>query len=474
MLSQRVTALRFVRGPLGGVLSAWLLASTAGWAFSVALAVYAFDRSGAGAVGLVTAVRLLPAVLTAPVSGTLIDRLGRNAVVAGACALEAVAIATSAAIIAADGALWAIIVLAAASSAAATAPRPALEAMMPALAKNPDELVRATAAWSALDNGGFLIGGGAGGAAIALLGAGTVTAIAGGLFGLAAVLALRLPRLEAIAADEQEDDQGGLGDALAGVRALRHTPLLRTAFILLAGLLLIEGTTGVQLVVLAVGHLGMGNGGPGVLYVCWGLGGVLGSAALLALVRRRGYGLALLVGALGFAIAIGVSGADGVPLAVVTMLPAGIGFALIEAAVMAVVPRLADDAMAGRVYALSEALYASAGGAGALIAPLLIRALGVSGSLAAAGAAFAALAIVVAGQLARLDGVTVVAVLRFEDLPIGSTASRRAVVRWSDGTESEAVRFYADEVILLRRVIMGTLGLCPLGLRSPAGSVIGV
>jgi hypothetical protein len=33
---------------------------------------------------------------------------------------------------------------------------------------------------------------------------------------------------------------------------------------------------------------------------------------------------------------------------------------------------------------------------------------------------------------------TVEEVLRFEDLPVGSLASRRAVVRWSDGSEGEA------------------------------------
>ena len=42
---------------------------------------------------------------------------------------------------------------------------------------------------------------------------------------------------------------------------------------------------------------------------------------------------------------------------------------------------------------------------------------------------------------------TVVEVLRFEDLPLRSLASRRAVVRWSDGSEGEAVRFYADEIL---------------------------
>ena len=44
--------------------------------------------------------------------------------------------------------------------------------------------------------------------------------------------------------------------------------------------------------------------------------------------------------------------------------------------------------------------------------------------------------------------VVVEEVLRFEDLPVGSMASRRAVVRWSDGTESEALRWYAEEVLV--------------------------
>jgi hypothetical protein len=38
-------------------------------------------------------------------------------------------------------------------------------------------------------------------------------------------------------------------------------------------------------------------------------------------------------------------------------------------------------------------------------------------------------------------------VLRFEDLPLGSLASRHALVRWSDGTEGEALRRYRDEVL---------------------------
>jgi hypothetical protein len=46
-------------------------------------------------------------------------------------------------------------------------------------------------------------------------------------------------------------------------------------------------------------------------------------------------------------------------------------------------------------------------------------------------------------------------VLRFEDLPIGSLGTRRAVVRWSDGTEGEGLKWYADEVMVCEGDLIG-------------------
>ena len=39
-------------------------------------------------------------------------------------------------------------------------------------------------------------------------------------------------------------------------------------------------------------------------------------------------------------------------------------------------------------------------------------------------------------------------VLRFEDLPLGSAGTRRAVVRWSDGTEDAPMTWYGDEILV--------------------------
>jgi hypothetical protein len=62
----------------------------------------------------------------------------------------------------------------------------------------------------------------------------------------------------------------------------------------------------------------------------------------------------------------------------------------------------------------------------------------------------------------RLDEVsardadpTVTEVVRFEDLPLGSRGSRRAVVRWSDGSEGEALSWYADEILICEGDLIG-------------------
>ena len=46
-------------------------------------------------------------------------------------------------------------------------------------------------------------------------------------------------------------------------------------------------------------------------------------------------------------------------------------------------------------------------------------------------------------------------ILRFEDLPPGSRGTRRAIARWSDGSESEALTWYADEILICEGDLVG-------------------
>ena len=46
-------------------------------------------------------------------------------------------------------------------------------------------------------------------------------------------------------------------------------------------------------------------------------------------------------------------------------------------------------------------------------------------------------------------------VIAVEQLPIGASGSRRALVRWSDGTSGEALRWWDDEVLFSEGDLLG-------------------
>ena len=61
--------------------------------------------------------------------------------------------------------------------------------------------------------------------------------------------------------------------------------------------------------------------------------------------------------------------------------------------------------------------------------------------------------------------------------PLGSAGSRRAIVRWSDGSESEALTFYADEILFCEGDLLGKtqsqIHVAPLPTRPRLAPVLG-
>lgn len=49
----------------------------------------------------------------------------------------------------------------------------------------------------------------------------------------------------------------------------------------------------------------------------------------------------------------------------------------------------------------------------------------------------------------------VLEVVSIETLPLGATGSRRAIVKWSDGSVGEALRWYDDEVLFSEGDLIG-------------------
>ena len=265
----------------------WLLSSVGGWAFMVALSLYAFDRGGAAAVGLAAAARMIPAGLAAPFAGLLADRRGRRDVLVASTLARALTAALVALCAAADASLLAILPLAALFTAVSTAHRPAQAALLPALARSPRELAGGNAVTSAADNAGFLVG---------ALAAGITVGIASpeaAFAGIAAAFALATLALARLAADPVPEHRRpdaasrAVRELLLGARTLLASPSLRLVGGTITALAVCEGAIDVLVVVTALSVLDLGDSGVGVLNSAWGVGGVLGGAAALQLFAAR-------------------------------------------------------------------------------------------------------------------------------------------------------------------------------------------
>src|SRR4051794_582490 len=134
---------------------AWGAAIAAEWAHFVALGVFAYEQGGTTAVGVAGLVRLLPAAAVAPFAASLGDRFRRERFLLVLTLIGAGALAASAA---AANSRVLVFAFAAVVGLASTLIRPALQALLPSLARTPEELIASNGATSTIESVGTLVG----------------------------------------------------------------------------------------------------------------------------------------------------------------------------------------------------------------------------------------------------------------------------------------------------------------------------
>ena len=379
------------------------------WAFTVVLAIAAYQAGGTGAVTLAVIARVLPGAIAGPGTALLADRRSRRAVLlvltgGGAGLLAALVVA------AALGAGLAIILLLAAGfSVLASGQQPAQAALLPSLARNPRELAVANSLRQGAANAAYFVGALAGGGAAAGLSvaagfAVALVAAAGALLALAAMSADAVPAHRAPRAGASL-----AGELLLGLREVRATSELRDAAGLRAAIAFVYGILDVLMVVVAVELVGLGTGGVGVLNSAWGAGGVLGGFAALALLARGRFATAMDAGAAGIAVPLALLAAAAQPaVAIVAFVVLGLGWAIAETAGQTLLQRLSSDESLARVFGVAEASSQAMVALGSVAASLLIAGFGIQGALLATALVVPIVVIARWRSMRRLDTQAVV------------------------------------------------------------------
>jgi MFS family permease len=415
----------------------WALTSFGQWAFFVILAVYAYEQGGATAVGVAALVRMVPAGLTAPLAGLVIDRSSRRDVLLGTDVARVVALAGVAAAVAAAAPLGVVLVLSAVYTVLQTAHVPAQAALFPALATTPRQLAASNAVSSSVENAGVLVGSLLGGVLVAATSAESAFLVTAGLYAVAAWPLARIPR-DPIPAHREKRDEGEerpLAELVSGFGTVIGEPSLRLVVGLLAAGSFVEGAVDVLIVLLAIDLLDIGGAGVGWLNAAWGVGGLTAGAVAISLLGRGrlAAGLAsggLLAGTCLLLLALLPDLLVAVAIALFVLI--GLGYGLIEITGLTLLQRMTSDEVLGRAFAVVESGYWLMTGLGAIVAPLLVELWGVRGALVALGVLLPALVALRWRALTRLEAGTAVpeeafrllrSVPMFAPLPLGTIES---------------------------------------------------
>jgi MFS family permease len=385
----------------------WACSTTAEAAYLVALAIFAYEQGGAVGVGLVGLLRLLPAAAVAPFAALLGDRYRRRRLLLAVEAVRAAALAGAALAFSLRAPAASIYAIAVLVGIASTLVRPSQGALLPWLARTPQELVAANMASATIEGAGFIVGPIVGGLLASATTPGTAFAVSGGSYALSWFMLLQIPA-QAETLRRQEQKGTVMASVLSGFGELRREGGARLVVGLFAAQTLVRGALNVLIVAAALGSLHMGKSGVGLLMGAIGVGGMVGALAGLGLVGRRlalPFGLGLLLWGLPL---VAVGGWPQAASALVFLAALGAGNSILDVSGLTLLQRVVRDQALTRVLGVLEGLVWAMVGLGSVLVLPLVAELGTRGAFVVTGSFLPLLAVVFWPRLRALDHQTVI------------------------------------------------------------------
>ena len=379
---------------------AWGTAIVAEWAHFVALGVFAYDAGGTAAVGIAGLARMLPAAIVAPLASSLGDRFRRERFLVATAAIGACALAGSAVAFSAGGNQALVYALAAVLGISVTLFRPAMQAVLPSLARTPEELIAANGATSTIESLGTLVGPLLAGLLVAIANPGVVFAAAAGALVVGALLLAPL-RVEGVI---QPSADGGSARqlVLGGFAAVGRGPA-RLILVLMVAQGFVRGCLNVLIVVAVFRVLHAGDGAVGYLTAALGLGGLVGAFAAMTLEGRR---LAIALGSAlvfwGLPIAL-IAPRPYLPAAILLLAVVGAANSIEDVAGFTLLQRIVPDELLSRALGVVWGLAMGAVALGSVAAPALVALLGPRAAFAVVGGILPGLTLLCWQRLRTID-----------------------------------------------------------------------
>ena len=378
-------------------------------AYSIAVAVYAYDHGGATAVGALAVIRYLALAIVTPFTSGLGDRYPRRLVLASADGTRVVLVLAAAALIATNGPTLAVFALAVVTVICGSPFRSAQAALLPDLAADPSELAAANVASATIESVGFFVGPALAGLMLAFTGIAEVYIFNAATFVWSAllVLGMRVPKYEEDPTDmaaSRRDRGGFLAEASAGYREIFGSRDLRLLVSLYCAQTIVAGASLVFTVSIALSLLNVGQSGLGFLNATLGIGGMIGGVAALVLVQgsrlARDFGFGVILWSAPLLL---VAAWPSVFSAVVVMVVLGLANSIVDVNALTILQRLAPRGSMSRVFGAMESAVTGGTAVGALLMPALIATIGIRWGLAVVGTSVSAFVLFGIRGLPRID-----------------------------------------------------------------------
>ena len=359
-----------------------------------AASVYAYRAGGAVFVAVLGLLKALPGALLVPLLTSRADRMRRERLLIASVVPRALLLGASAVAMAGGGQAVLVIVLVALEGGLASVFRQVQAALLPWLARTPDELTSANTAASVMESAATLAG-----PAIAagLLVTGTPLSAMLAACGLVAIGAGLLAGVRPASPQPPRRAAGGLPqlgrDVAAGFGAGVRRGGAVALIVPAAAQTFARGVLNVLTVVIALDLFGLGSSGVGWLAALLGAGGVLGGPLAIMLVGGR---------RVARCFAAGVA-AWGVPLILLASAHArywpylafgaiGVANVFDDVGAYSALQRVIPPRLMGRALGVRWGVLLLSMGLGSAVTPLLIHAYGARGTLVAAGGLLVAVA----------------------------------------------------------------------------------